>query len=116
MGKMSINFENEEQYNNFIQSIKSEVMKEIENNPKQDRPDWVLFKEELKKDIDARREEENSDIRDSTVAGYSDYYPLIKEAFDVKRVDQFNTVNQTQLRNFKNDLFNLIDEYREENK
>ena len=30
MSKMSINFDNEEQYNNFIKSIKDEVVKEIE--------------------------------------------------------------------------------------
>jgi|SRR5699024_3364988 len=29
MSRMSINFDNEEQYNNFIQSIKDEVLKEI---------------------------------------------------------------------------------------
>jgi len=32
MSKMSINFDNEEQYNNFIQSIKDEVLKEIPKN------------------------------------------------------------------------------------
>lgn len=114
MSRFSINFENEEQYRNFITSIKNEVVKEIESPVVDEKPSWVVFRDELKKDIVNRRELENRRIQDSTVAGYSDYYPFLKEAFDIKRIDQLTLIDEETLRDFKNDLFKLITRYREE--
>lgn len=116
MSKISINFDNEEQYNNFIQSIKNEVLKDVHAGCHIAREfSWVDFKAELKEDIDKRREREDRDIRSSTIAGYNDYYPFLKEAFDVKRIDQLNIVDEEKLRNFKNDMFRLINKYRGSN-
>lgn len=116
MSKFSINFENEEHYRKFIKSIKDEVVKDLNSTHPQGRPNWVLFKEELQNDIKRKREKDDVDIQHSTIAGYSDYYPIIKEAFNVNRVDMFNAVDQSKLRQFKDELFELIDKYRRDEK
>lgn len=118
MSKMSINFENEEQYNNFIQSIKDEVVKELEPTKRKSYPDnnWTIFRRELLEEVSERQKQECIVNGKTSVAGYTDYYPLLKEAFNSWGINFLSLKDIDKLRSFKNELFTLVDKYREENK
>lgn len=118
MSKMSINFDNEEQYNNFIKSIKDEVVKEIEPEKRKKYPDnnWTVFRRELQKDVAERQNKEDIKNGRTSIASYSDYYPFLKEAFNAWGINFLSIRDIDKMRSFKNEFFELIDKYREENK
>ena|SRR5699024_4159460 len=118
LSKFSINFDNEEQYNNFIKSIKDEVVKEIEPEKRKKYPDnnWTVFRRELQKDVAERQNKEDRKNGKTSIASYSDYYPFLKEAFNTWGINFLSIRDIDKMRSFKNELFELIDKYREENK
>src|SRR5699024_12022968 len=93
LSKFSINFDNEEQYNNFIKSIKDEVVKEIEPEKRKKYPDnnWTVFRRELQKDVAERQNKEDRKNGKTSIASYSDYYPFLKEAFKDRKSTRLNS-------------------------
>lgn|SRR5699024_1152015 len=115
MGKMSINFENEEQYNNFIQSIKDEVIKDMGTQPHPRIPkNWVNIREQM----EDRFRSDNYSYADNCGWWHTQMqalYAAFRLAFQKPSVAELRHVDGERLQNFHDELFELIDKYREGN-
>ncbi len=110
MSRMSINFDNEEQYNNFIQSIKDEVLKEVKpNSPYQNNG----YYEYLRGFREERRLENLSDEW-NYVADRQEFYGMFKTALNCKYISHLNHVDIEKVKSFGNELMELINKYRNE--
>src|SRR5690625_2917289 len=110
MSRMSINFDNEEQYNNFIQSIRDEILKEVKtNNPYQNNG----YYEYLNEFREARRLEYISGDW-NYIADRQEFYGMFKTALNCKYIYHLNHVDIEKVKSFGNELMELINKYRYE--
>ena len=111
MSRMSINFDNEEQYNNFIQSIKDEVLKEVNQSPKHyHKPNnFNIYKKHITKRISV----EAFSGKWNKILDREGYYEVFKAAFNKRTIWELNEVEYEKLENFDKELVALIDKYRD---
>lgn len=114
VSKFSINFENEEQYNKFIQSIRDEVIKEIKPVPNYSS-DWI----DVRKQMEERFRKDN--FAYSKGCGWwhtqmTSLYAVFRLAFQQPTVRDLRDVDGERIKNLHDELFELIDKYRSENK
>lgn len=112
MSKFSINFENEEQYRSFIQSIKDDVLNEIKPRGAY-HPTWEQVRGQMEHRFIA------TDYNDNCGHHYNNMsalYVVFRLAFQQKTIKELSNVNGERIQKLHDELFALIDKYREENK
>lgn len=114
MSKFTINFENEQQYKNFINSIKDEVINELK--PRQHlSSNWV----NVRKQMEERFRKDNYKYAENCGWWHTQMqaiYAVYRLAFQRPSVAQLGDVDGDRLQNLHDELFDLIDKYREETK
>lgn len=113
MSKFSINFDNEKQYRNFIQSIKDEVIKELKP-PQHLSSDWIRVREQMKE----RFRKDNFSYAKNCGWWHTQMqslYAVFRLAFQKPTVADLRDVDGDRLQQLHDELFALIDKYREGN-
>lgn len=110
MSKFSIDFENVKQYESFIQSIKDEVVKEIQPQRVYSR-DWINVSQMM----DEKLRGSYSDGCGQWHTNKQGLHSFFKLAFQKESVKDLKDVDGERLYSLYNDLFSLIDKYREGN-
>lgn len=111
MSKFSINFDNEEQYKSFIQSIKDEVLEELKPTPAY-HPSWS----EIRDDMENRFRGDYNEGCGHWHNNQQAMYAVFRLAFQQPTIKDLRNVEGNRIKSLHDDLFNLIDKYREGNK
>src|SRR5690625_732099 len=110
MSEVTLKFANQEQYQEFINKVKNDVLEEVNKNSTYDIGDWEKFKRRF---LEERRLEAISGKWDYT-ADRNEFYGMFKMAFNARTVWHLNNVDVEKLESFKEELMDLINKYREE--
>lgn len=111
MSKFSINFENEEQYRNFINSIKDEVIKEMPSkkkvNPSKNAMIWNYAKS-LVEELELRSDEEHKLINAISV--------ILRFGFKTRTVHLMPDSDFDKIKPYIDNLFESIISFRDFNR
>lgn len=108
MSGIVLKFANDTQYQQFIQQVRDEVIKEI-SVPKSNNENWYTVRNQIEKKLKADYKLYTSKWSTAQQGIYS----VFKLAFNVSRIESLSTKDDALVNQFNNDLFNLIDKYRE---
>lgn len=111
MSDVVLKFANEQQYQSFIQSIKDDVIKEIKPQPDY-HPSWASVRERLE-------ERFRSDYNDGCGHWHNNQqamYAVFRLAFQQPTIKDLKNVDGERIESLHDELFRLIDKYREGNK
>lgn len=112
MSKFTINFENEEQYRNFIKSIKEEVLNDMKPEGSY-HPTWEVVRQQMEYRF------KNTNYNDNCGHHYNNMqslYAVFRLAFQQRTIKELKNIDGERIQKLHDELFYLIDKYREENK
>jgi len=108
MSNFSINFSDEEQYKKFIQSIKDEVVQEIQPRTVYN-PSWIT----VRQDMESRFRSDYNDNCGHWHNNQQSMYTIFRLAFQKRSIKDLDDVDGTKIKSLHDELFQLIDKYRE---
>lgn len=111
MGEVVLKFANDSQYQQFIQQVKDEVIKDLGERKPKYSPNWLVVRSQIEQKL--RGEYDMRSSKWSTAQ--QGVYSVFKLAFKIDRVEKLMDFESDRIQQFYDDLFDLIDKYRVEN-
>jgi len=108
MSGITLKFANDMQYQQFIQQVKDDIIKEIAV-PKANNENWYTVRNQIEKKLKVDYNMYSS----KWATAQQGVYSVFKLAFDVARVESLSMKDDVLVNQFNKDLFDLIDKYRE---
>lgn len=110
MSDFTLKFANEEQYQNFINKIKDDVLMEMK--PKSAyHPSWNSIRD----DMEERFRGNYNDGCGHWHNNMQSMYAVFRLAFQQSTIKDLRNVDDERIKSLHDDLFSLIDKYREGN-
>ncbi|MYL44628.1 hypothetical protein GLV94_03135 [Virgibacillus halodenitrificans] len=110
MSDVVLKFANDTQYQNFIQSIKNEVLQEIKPKPAY-HPSWSAIRDSMEERF--RGDYNNGCGHWSN--NQQSMYAVFRLAFQQPTIKDLKNVDGERIKALHDELFHLIDKYREGN-
>ncbi|MFJ7407154.1 MULTISPECIES: hypothetical protein [unclassified Lysinibacillus] len=108
MSDIVLKFANEKQYEIFLAKVKEDVLKEMENK-RNYSSNWTTVRDQ----IEGKMRGEYNDGCGNWYNNQQGLYSTFRLAFQVSRIGELSSVDGKQIQNFHDELFALIDKYRE---
>lgn len=107
MAEVVLKFTNDVQYQQFLQQVRDDVLKELAA-PKANYENWYTVRNQIEKKLKADYKLYSS----KWSTAQQGIYAVFKLAFDVTRVENLSTKDDELVNQFNQELFELIDKYR----
>jgi len=112
MADVILKFANDTQYQQFLSEVKKQVIEELNQNKTGFSDSWVLLRTENKQKMQTYAE--GCGYKSDCIQAFNTMFRL---AFKVESVKELShCVETSKLRSFSDDLYALLDKYREEAK
>ncbi|MFU0790702.1 MAG: DUF1140 domain-containing protein [Virgibacillus proomii] len=111
MNDVTLKFANQEEYKKFIQNIKNDVIQELKPEPTYN-PSWPAIRDS----IESRFRNGYGEGCGHHYTNQQSLYAVFRLAFQQPTIKDLKNVDGERIKALHDDLFNLIDKYREGNK
>lgn len=111
MSDIVLKFANENQYEAFLAKVKADVLKEMENK-RTYSSNWITVRDQ----IEGKMKGDYNYGCGNWYNNQQGLYATFRLAFQVSRIADLTSVDGKKIQSFHDELFALIDKYREEAK